>query len=100
MRVQTAETTLAATSVVAAATDQISCDLAGEEVILDLKSGVYYGLDVVGARIWRLVQQPRSLSDITDAVMSEFEVGYDECKADLLEFLTTMIGHGLVEIRN
>jgi hypothetical protein len=100
MRVQTAETTLASTSVVAAATDQISCDLGGEEVILDLRSGVYYGLDVVGARIWRLVQQPLSVSDITDVVMSEFEVGQEECESDLRDFLATMIQHGLVGICN
>jgi len=41
--------------------DQVSCDLAGEAAILNLKNGVYYGLDPVGARIWNLIQEPRKL---------------------------------------
>ena len=40
--------------------DQVSCDLAGEAAILNIKSGVYYGLDPVGARIWNLMQEPRA----------------------------------------
>jgi len=38
-------------SVVATKT-KVSSDLGGEAVILDLKSGVYYGLNDVGTRIW------------------------------------------------
>jgi hypothetical protein len=37
------------TSTVVAAKDQVSCDLVGEAVILDMKSGIYYGLNPVGA---------------------------------------------------
>jgi len=35
-----------------ASKDQISCDLAGEAAILELKSGTYFGLDEVGAVVW------------------------------------------------
>ncbi len=48
--------------------DQISCDLAGEAPILNLKSGVYFGLDAVGARIWSLLQKPVMLAEICDAL--------------------------------
>ena len=43
-------------SVVVVTKDQVSADLSGEAAILNLKSGIYYGLDNVGARIWTLVQ--------------------------------------------
>jgi hypothetical protein len=33
--------------------DVLSRDLQGEEVILDLNTGVYFGLDPVGTRIWQ-----------------------------------------------
>ena len=49
--------------VVVAARQQISCDLADEVAILNLESGVYYGIDAVGALIWNLVQQPRTRSE-------------------------------------
>ena len=51
--------TISDRSVVVATKDQVSCDLAGEAAILNIKSGVYYGLDPVGARIWTLMQEPR-----------------------------------------
>ena len=54
-------------SVVVAAADQVSCDLGGEAAILDLKSGIYYGLDPVGTRIWSLIQQPKAVRDIREA---------------------------------
>jgi|SRR5665213_1697808 len=46
------------------AKDQVSCDLAGQAAIPNIKSGVYYGLDPVGARIWTLMQEPREVSEI------------------------------------
>ncbi len=37
-------------SIVVVANEQVSCDLSGDAVILQLKDGVYYGLDGVGGR--------------------------------------------------
>ena len=45
---------------------QISCKLAEESVILQLEEGMYYGLNSVGARIWELVQEPRTVREIRD----------------------------------
>ena len=43
---------------------QISCKLAEESVILHLEEGMYYGLNSVGARIWELLQEPRTVREI------------------------------------
>jgi hypothetical protein len=48
-------------STVMTAKDQVSSDLGDEVAILDLKGGTYYGLDAVGARIWNLIQKPRTV---------------------------------------
>ena len=55
-------------SVVSAFPEQVSCDLLGEAVILDLRKGIYYGLNEVGAQVWALIQQPRTISEIHDAI--------------------------------
>ena len=49
--------TLFRDAIVKAAKEQVSCDLAGEAVILNLKSGQYFGLNEVGTRIWNLIQE-------------------------------------------
>jgi Coenzyme PQQ synthesis protein D (PqqD) len=80
------------------ATDQIACDMGGEVVILDLKSGNYYGLDAVGARVWTLIEEPRSLADIRRTIMDEYEVDADTCERDIIAFIDQMQAVGIVEI--
>jgi len=81
-----------------ASKDQVSCDLAGEAALLNLKSGVYFGLDPVGARIWRALQEPTSLGEIRAAILREYDVEPDRLDTDLRELVSDLAQHGLVEI--
>jgi len=81
-----------------AAKEQVSCDLAGEAAMLNLKNGVYYGLDPVGARIWNLIQQPRTVSEVLQILLEEYEVDAERCERDLLELLQNLAAEGLVEV--
>jgi len=78
--------------------DQVSCDLSGEAAILNLKSGVYFGLNTVGASIWKLIQEPRSVKEIQDAIQEEYDVEPDQCEHDVMELLQELSTHGLIEI--
>jgi hypothetical protein len=91
--------TISDRSVVVAAKDQVSCDLAGEAAILNIKSGVYYGLDPVGARIWTLMQEPRQVLEIQNAITSEYDVTPDQCARDLMALLEKLLGEGLIELK-
>src|SRR5712692_9270844 len=93
-------TALLGRSVVTAAKDQVSCDLAGEAAILNLKSGVYYGLDPVGARIWKLIQEPRSVDEIRKALLDEYDVEPERCQSDLLALLEKLQAEGLIEVQD
>jgi hypothetical protein len=87
-------------SVVVAAKDQVSCDLAGEAAILNVKNGIYYGLDPVGARIWNLMQQPRAVAEIQTAITEEYDVDPDRCARDLVGLLEKLLAEGLIEVKN
>jgi hypothetical protein len=87
-------------STVVAAKDQVSCDLAGEAAILNLEAGVYYGLDAVGARVWHLLQEPRTVQDIRETLLMEYEVERDRCEPDLLALLQELVAAGLIEVRD
>ena len=86
------------TSVVVASTDQLSCDLGGEAAILNTKSGLYYGLDPVGARIWSLIQKPARVEEVRDTLLEEYEVSPEQCEAELMGLLEKLAGAGLIEI--
>ena len=87
-------------SIVVAVKDQVSSDVGGEAVILNMQNGVYYGLDPVGAKIWNLVQQPKRISDLREAVVSEFDVEPARCEADLIELLQNLLTEGLIELQD
>jgi len=84
-------------SVVVACEGNISCDLAGEAALLDFKSGTYYGLDEVGARIWKLIAEPRVVGDICGTIVAEYDVEADVCERDVIALLGELIARGLVE---
>lgn len=87
-------------SIIVAAKEQISSDLGGEAIILNLKTGVYHGLDAVGARIWNLLQEPRTVDDIRDTLLEEYEVEAERCECDLLALLQQLADSELIEVTN
>ena len=80
--------------------EQVSCDLDGESAILNLSNGIYYGLDPLGARIWELLQQPRTVGQVKDAILEEYDVGPDVCERDIIALLTHLSEEGLIHVGN
>ncbi|MFC1889581.1 PqqD family protein, partial [Thermodesulfobacteriota bacterium] len=69
----------------------------GESVILNFQDGTYYGLDPVGALVWKLVQEPRTVAEIQEALLAEFDVERLQCEKDLQAFLLELWGRKLVK---
>jgi hypothetical protein len=88
------------TSCVRIRDDVLSHDLQGEAVILDLNTGLYFGLDPVGTRIWHLLQAHQCLQKVHGSLIDEYEVTEAQCAQDLLSFVTLMLEKGLVEVCN
>ena len=80
--------------------NQIFSELQGEAVILDINSGVYYGLNQVGASIWNLIQDPKTVKEIKDALLAEYEVDPQACETDILVLIEDLATKGLIEIRH
>ena len=91
---------ISGSATVVTAKEQLWCDLAGEAAILNLKNGVYYGLDPVGARIRNLVQTPRTVNEAREALMNEYDVDPDRCEQDLLALLHKPAAEGLIVVKN
>ena len=78
--------------------NQVCCDMGGESIILNLKSGIYYSLDEVGARIWGLIEQPMAITAIRDAILGEYDVQAEVCERDIHAFIERMDAAGLIEV--
>jgi hypothetical protein len=72
--------------------------MAGEAVILNLKSGIYYGLNPVGARVWSLIQEPKSVGNVLDTLLAEYDVEPDRCESDLMALLQDLAARELIKI--
>ena len=87
-------------STVVAIKEQISSDLAGEAVILNLQSGIYFGLNEAGAKVWSLIQRPTSVQDLRDALLADYEVEPEVCERDLLQLLQDLQAAALIEVNH
>jgi len=64
-------------------------------LVLDLRSGRYYGLGEVGGFIWRRLDGERDLEEIARATAVHFAVEPERAARDLVEFIAQLIESGL-----
>lgn len=82
---------------VVAASDQVSTRLDDEVLILSLRSGGYYSLQNVGARIWELIEVPRAISELRDEIVAQYGAPSDVVAADVLELCQHLVELGLAD---
>lgn len=76
----------------------VFCNLNDEAVLLDLASGVYFGLNQVGASIWRLLETPRKLDQIGTELQREYEIDAETCGSAVRQFVTQLASKGLITL--
>lgn len=87
-------------SMVVATGQQIFSELDREAIILDMPSGIYYGLNAVGKSIWQLIQEPHSISEIVTSLRTDYPtVSPQTCEQDVIELLTDLQSHNLIELK-
>ena len=69
-----------------------------EQVILDLASGTYFGLDPVGARAWALLTEGKTVSEVCDAMVDEYDVTRAALETDIVTLVQSMIDRQLVSL--
>ncbi|MGV3722887.1 MAG: lasso peptide biosynthesis PqqD family chaperone [Actinomycetota bacterium] len=87
-------------STVVASPGQISCDLAGETVILAVDAGAYYGLNPVGCRVWSLIQEPTRVRDVCTVLTAEYEVDPATCEREVVDLLSRLADEQLIDVKH
>jgi hypothetical protein len=90
--------TIPGTAVAVAVDHQVSAQVGEDTVILQLEDGVYFGLDPVGTSIWRLLQVRRTVAEIRDRIVEEYEVDAVRCERDLVALLRDLAARRLIEL--
>ncbi len=82
----------------------VSRSIAGETILVPIRRNVgdmesIYTLNETAARIWELIDGRRSLAEIHQQMVSEFDIEPAQAEQDLLELVGELLGQGaLVKI--
>jgi len=74
----------------------VATDVGGELILLSLERGRCFGMNGVGARIWRKLEQPMRVDDLARVLAAEFCDDAGSAKAETLAFLDHMRREGLI----
>ena len=77
--------------------DQVIFKPVGDEmVLLDFRSGMYYGLDPIGVRIWQLLAEHEPLGKVADTMSEEYDVTREELERDIDALIEELERRGLI----
>lgn len=79
------------------AMELMEADIDDELVALEPVQGLCFGFNAVAKDVWRMLKQPRGFDELKVALLAEYEVGEDQCSADLRELLQQLAEAGLIE---
>jgi hypothetical protein len=85
-------------SLVVTAKRQVSAELDGDVVILELGSGIYYGLSEVGRSIWNRLDKPIRVDALCSILMEEYDISREQCEQETLSFLNELAFYGLIDV--
>ena len=81
------------------AEDVVVQELDGEAVLLNMRTGIYFGLNPMGTRIWQLLSEHGEVKTVTTMLLDEYNVSEDQLRNHLSDFIEQLQSKGLVEVR-
>ena len=67
-------------------------------VLLDIKQGLCFSMNPVGARVWEMLKAGSSVDQIARALELEFQVPRTQIEADIAEFLDDLRVRNLIRV--
>jgi hypothetical protein len=68
----------------------------GEALLIHLSSGDYFSLDNVGTRVWENIDGTRTIQDLAELILMEYDVDRDQVVADVLRLAEQLADEGLL----
>lgn len=69
-----------------------------EVVMMNLKTGKYYGMDAIGSRIWELIEEKIQVKKVIETLLEEYDVSEEQCRKDVLAFFDELNAQNLVDV--
>jgi len=77
--------------------------VAGETLLVPIRARVgdlasIYSFNGTGSSIWKLLETPKTIAELVEAVAEEYDAEHDRVARDVKEFLDEMLSVGLAEV--
>jgi hypothetical protein len=72
--------------------------LAGEAIVLTPSDSKIHSFNETGSRIWELLAEEPTVSEIVNQIRSEFEVSEEQAQADVIAFLEELAAKEIVTL--
>jgi hypothetical protein len=93
-----ADNNLNAEMVIRQRPELITSNLDDELVLMSLETSRYFGMDALGRQVWELLDEPRSVGEVRDQLVTRYDVSPEQCEQDLLVFVGQLVDAQLVEV--
>lgn len=71
-------------------------DIKGELIALELESGEYFSFNEIGRLAWLALAEGRSVGQVVEAVLAEYEVSLAQAERDVVAFTQGLLENKLI----
>lgn len=75
----------------------VACDVETGLALLDVETATYFALNKVGAAVWALLSEPRTLDQLVAGVTEAYDVEPERCRADVAALLHMLENAKLIQ---
>lgn len=79
--------------------DEIVAGVVDADVMMmSIESGKYFHLNTSAGRIWDMLEQPRTVSELCEMLSRDFKVTPEDCQKEVLHFLDELASRKIVKV--
>jgi hypothetical protein len=76
----------------------IEAELDDELIGLEVEQGTCFGFNPTATRVWGLIETPKRLGELRDALVAEYDVDPETCEREIAGLLRALEADGLVTL--
>jgi len=80
-------------------TQLLEANLGDELVALDAEGGNCFGFNSVATFVWGQLTSPKTIAELTERLVAEYDVSREQCTGELQELLADLIQKRLIRVR-
>jgi hypothetical protein len=83
---------------VVASAEALAADVEDEVVLLNMATGYFHQLNAVGSYLWRRLAEPRTIAELCESALQDFEADEEICQREVVAFVQELNAAGLVHV--